>query len=187
HEDQARNRPADILEQARRDGSAHQEGWRVRKDGTRFWADVTVTALHDDDGNMLGFGKVTHDLSEHRRAHEELDLFAASAAHDLQEPLRTISGFADLLLRRHGDGLDREAYEFVEHITAATSRMQALIGDLLEFARSGGATGHDEPVVLCRALETALDHLAGALFERGIVVRSSVSPDACVIADAQGV
>ena len=187
HEDQARNRPGDLLAQALRDGSAHQEGWRVRADGTRFWADVNVTALRDDDGNMLGYGKVTHDLSEYRHAHEELDLFASSAAHDLQEPLRTISGFAELLLRRHGDQLDREAQEFVEHITSATGRMQRLIADLLAFARSGGATGHDEPVALARALEAAMDHLAGAMFDRGVAVRASVNPEATVLADAQGV
>jgi PAS domain S-box-containing protein len=187
HEDQARGRPQAMLEQALRDGSAEMEGWRVRSDGSRFWADVTVLALRDDDGNLLGFGKVTRDLTERRRAHEELELFASSAAHDLQEPLRTISGFAELLLRRHGDELDREAQEFVEHITSATRRMQSLIGDLLAFARSGDAAGHDEPVALARALEAAMDHLAGAIFDRGVTVRTSIPPEAAVIADVQGI
>jgi PAS domain S-box-containing protein len=187
HEDQVRGRPQAMLEEALRDGSAQMEGWRMRSDGSRFWADVSVFTLRDDDGNLLGFGKVTRDLTDRRRAHEELEQFASSAAHDLQEPLRTISGFADLLLRRHGAQLDREAQEFLEHITSATGRMQALIGDLLAFARSAGATGHDEPVLLGRALEAALDHLAGAMFERGVAVRTSIAPEASVVADAQGI
>ena len=187
HEDQARGRPQAMLEQALREGSAQMEGWRVRSDGSRFWADVSVFTLRDDDGNLLGFGKVTRDLTDRRAAHEELEQFASSAAHDLQEPLRTISGFADLLLRRHAGELDQEGQEFLEHITLATGRMQRLIGGLLAFARSGGATGHDEPVVLARALEAAMDHLAGAMFERGASVRTSISPEASVIADVQGV
>ena len=187
HEDRARGVPQQALETALQEGSYELLGWRVRKDGTRFWADVTISALRDDDGNHLGYGKVTRDLTQLRLAQEELEMFASSAAHDLQEPLRTISGFAELLLRRHGSDLDSEAQEFVEHIVAGADRMQRLIGDLLAFARSGGGPVEGEPIVLARSVDAVLGHLAGALFERGVAVRCSVPPEAVALAERRGV
>jgi len=187
HEDRAAGAPQAALETALEEGSHQFMGWRVRKDGTRFWADVTVSALRDDDGNLLGFGKVTRDLTQLRLAQEELEMFASSAAHDLQEPLRTISGFAELLIRRHAAELSPEAHEFAEHITSAAGRMQRLIGDLLAFARSGGGQVEGEPIVISRAVEVVLGHLAGAIFERGVAVRASVPPEAVVMAERRGV
>src|SRR5579872_7414833 len=63
-EDVQKNKPAIELETAARVGRYEDEGWRVRKDGSRLWANVIVTALQDKDGNVRGFGKVTRDLSE---------------------------------------------------------------------------------------------------------------------------
>jgi PAS domain S-box-containing protein len=68
----AKNWPATELERAARDGRIEDEGWRVRKDGTRFWANVVITALRDEDGRLLGFGKVSRDLSDRKRAEQEL-------------------------------------------------------------------------------------------------------------------
>ena len=62
--------PAEELRRAERDGRFEEEGWRIRKDGSRFWANVVITALRDEHGKLAGFGKVTRDLTE-RRAHEE--------------------------------------------------------------------------------------------------------------------
>jgi len=66
----ARNIPEQELAEASRVGSFEDEGWRVRKDGSRFWANVVITALRDTDGNLLGFAKITRDLTQ-RRHHEE--------------------------------------------------------------------------------------------------------------------
>ena len=68
----ARNWPATELELAERDGRFEDEGWRVRKDGTLFWANVVITALRDKEGRLIGFGKVSRDLTERRRAEQEL-------------------------------------------------------------------------------------------------------------------
>ncbi|MES2398453.1 MAG: PAS domain S-box protein, partial [Pseudomonadota bacterium] len=62
--------PSEELRQAARDGRFEEEGWRLRKDGTRFWANVVITALKDENGTLTGYGKVTRDLTE-RRIHEE--------------------------------------------------------------------------------------------------------------------
>src|SRR2546423_1370436 len=67
-EDQQRGRPAELLQEATTNGRVEDEGWRVRKDGSRFWADVVVTALRDDSGKLTGFAKITRDLTERRKA-----------------------------------------------------------------------------------------------------------------------
>jgi PAS domain S-box-containing protein len=71
-EDRANGKPERILETVRREGRVEDESWRVRKDGTRFWANVVLTALRDDRGNVTGFAKVTRDLTERRAAEERL-------------------------------------------------------------------------------------------------------------------
>src|ERR1051325_561112 len=70
-EDRARRHPEGLLAEAVARGRVEEEGWRVRRDGTRFWADVVITALHDDQGALAGFAKVTRDLTERRNAEEE--------------------------------------------------------------------------------------------------------------------
>jgi PAS domain S-box-containing protein len=71
-EDLINNKPRDILARAARDGQTQDEGWRIRKDGSRFWANVIVTALRDSDGNLLGFAKLTRDTTENRERAEAL-------------------------------------------------------------------------------------------------------------------
>src|SRR6187549_1898368 len=80
-EDRAAGKPLHILEAVRRDGRAEDEGWRVRKDGTHFWASVIVTALRDQNGEITGFAKVTRDLTVKRAAEEnERELIREQAA-----------------------------------------------------------------------------------------------------------
>jgi len=77
------HKPEHVLAQAAEHGRVEQEGWRVRKDGSRFWASVTVTAIHDHDGKLLGFGKVTRDFSERRKMEDRL--------HESERSLRELS------------------------------------------------------------------------------------------------
>ncbi len=71
-EDIAAGKPKRELEIAAAEGRVEDEGWRLRKDGTRFWANVVITAIYDPDGTLIGFGKVTRDLTERRQAEERL-------------------------------------------------------------------------------------------------------------------
>ena len=82
-EDRRNHKPERFLELAARQGRLEQEGWRVRKDGSRFWASVTLTAIHDSSGKLLGFGKVTRDVSERRQMEERL--------HESERSLRELS------------------------------------------------------------------------------------------------
>src|SRR5579859_4688424 len=81
--DRHAHKPEKVLAQAAEHGRVEQEGWRVRKDGSRFWASVTLTAIHDPQGKLLGFGKVTRDISERRRMEERL--------HESERSLRELS------------------------------------------------------------------------------------------------
>lgn len=206
--DRARDHPADELRIAAEKGRYEEEGWRVRKDGSRFWANVVITALHDDAGTLLGYAKVTRDLSERRaadealqqanerlaRSNQELDRFASVAAHDLQEPLRTISGFAGLLRERHADALDPTAQDYLAHIGGAVERMSRLVDDLLGYARAaepplGAASSSSEvePVVLADAVGAVLEELQATIEARGAEVEVDVPADARVRAERRDV
>ncbi len=85
-EEVAAGRPQRRLRIAAREGRVEVEGWRVRKDGTRFWAEVVLTALRDDAGHLVGFAKLTRDLTERRRAEEQArKLLAARVAREVAE------------------------------------------------------------------------------------------------------
>ncbi|WP_445150794.1 sensor histidine kinase [Baekduia sp. Peel2402] len=200
--DRARDHPANELRIAAATGRYEEEGWRVRKDGSRFWANVVITALRDDDGTVIGYAKVTRDLSERRaadealqqanerlaRSNQELDRFAAVAAHDLQEPLRTISGFAGLLRDRHADALDPTALDYLGHIGGAVERMSHLVDDLLGYARAAEpAEGSGATTVLIGAVAAVLDELQATIEARGARVEVDVPADVRVHAERRDV
>ena len=81
--------PEQILEKARSTGRHEAEGWRVRQDGSRFWADVVITALREDDGTLVGFGKVTRDLTSRRLA-SRADAGGRGGAADGQRRARAV-------------------------------------------------------------------------------------------------
>lgn len=139
--------PEEMLERARENGSAEDEGWRIRKDGSRFWANVVITALRDEQGKLRGFAKVTRDMTERRRSEEALkearkDAEAASRAkseflsrtsHELRTPLNAILGFGQLL-EIDEDDFARNHREAIGQITKAGRHLLSLINDLLDIA-----------------------------------------------------
>ena len=146
-EDRKNMLPAKLLAAAKKEGRAVHEGWRVRKDGSRFWGLIVITALHDDDGEIIGFSKVTRDLTQQKDASDkltmyareleiqnrELEQFAYIASHDLQEPIRKIRTFTDLIQSRYND--KEFVQRYFEKIDSATSRMSELIRSLLSYSR----------------------------------------------------
>jgi len=194
-EDRARDHPAHELEIAVRDGRYEEEGWRIRKDGSRFWASVTITAIRDEDGRLTGFAKVTRDLTERKRseealrmaveqlrvANEELDRFASVAAHDMTDPLRTISGFAELLVET--DVSTDEGREYAQHILDSSLRLTAMLRDLLAYARAGRSGGGEALADVAAAVRQVRDDLAAAIGDRGARVDIEVPDDARVRID----
>ncbi|MFS8148346.1 ATP-binding protein [Rhizobium sp. BR 249] len=138
--------PAEELAKAARDGRTEAEGWRLRKDGSRFWSHVVVTALHDETGRLRGFSKITRDITERKQFEEALlaareDAVRASNAkseflsrmsHELRTPLNSVLGFAQLL---EMDVTDAESRESVAQILRAGRHLLSLIDEVLDMAR----------------------------------------------------
>src|SRR3954469_6725299 len=91
-EDQQRGRPAELLATAARDGRVEDEGWRVRKDGSRFWADVVITAVKDDTGQLIGYAKITRDLTERRTAEAAIGELSARLFRLQDEERQRLAG-----------------------------------------------------------------------------------------------
>jgi len=164
--------PDQMLERARVDGAAEDEGWRVRKDGSRFWANVVITALRDEGGHLRGFAKVTRDMTERRRSEEALkhareeaeaanlakSEFLSRTSHELRTPLNAILGFGQLL-EIDADTLSEPHQEAVERITKAGRHLLSLINDLLDITsiEAGGAELDLEPIGVKQILEETRD------------------------------
>jgi PAS domain S-box-containing protein len=161
--------PQRLLDEARARGSAAHSGWRVRKDGTQFWADVVITALRGADGALAGFAKVTRDMTESHQAEEarqraladqqraletlaELDRwrreFISSVVHDVKNPVIAITAFAALALEELPT--DAPSREFVERILSNAHSLDALVDHLRTFAQleSGQVDLEPEPIAL---------------------------------------
>jgi PAS domain S-box-containing protein len=148
-EDRATGLPETALDTAVRVGRFEAEGWRVRKDGTRFWASVVIDPVRDPGGKLLGFAKITRDLTERREAQQALDLaqeaffqsqkmdaigkLTGGVAHDFNNLLAVIIGSLDLARRRMGEGADIS--RFLDNAMSAAERGATLTQRMLSFAR----------------------------------------------------
>src|SRR5437763_884894 len=162
-------KPARLLALAARDGRVEDEGWRVRKDGSRFWADAIITAIRDAAGVLIGFGKVTRDLTVRRRMEDqlaqsnaELERFSYSVSHDLRAPLRAINGYAQAVLEDYAAALDPEGQRFLAVIRDSAKRGGELIDALLNFSRLGRQTLAVEPVNLTELARAVVEELRKA-------------------------
>ena len=148
-EDRAAGEPQRALATALAEGKYEKEALRVRKDGTRFWASVVIDPIHDDEGQLLGFAKITRDVTDRRRAAEELEearaaLFQSQklqalgeltggVAHDFNNLMTVIRGSADLLTR---PGLSEEKRSrYLKAIIDTVDRAATLTSHLLAFGR----------------------------------------------------
>jgi|SRR5579884_850676 len=182
-EDRKAGLPQYVLRTAEQTGHFTGEGWRVRKDGTRFWASVVVTALRDEEGNLYGFSKVTRDMTDRKKlldelqhhseelelrvqerdqSNAELEAFAYSVSHDLRAPLRAITGFAEVLKQECDGQLSNEGREYLDEITGAAQRMNGLVEDLLDYSRVGRINMPLASVDLLDAINDARRELGGA-------------------------
>jgi len=155
-DDAAAGLPKKVLETAARDGHYEGEGWRVKKNGERFWSSVVVTPIRDEEGGLVGFSKITRDVTdrkilldqlrehskelelrvrEREQTNAELEAFSYSVSHDLRAPLRAIEGFTDIIRQDYAETLSEEVKESLGHIATAAARMNRLVQDLLNYSR----------------------------------------------------
>jgi len=170
--------PAKVLETAGREGHYEGEGWRVRKDGTRFWSSVVVTPLRGENGEIIGYSKITRDITdrlkllekiqqhadelelrvaEREQTNAELEAFSYSVSHDLRAPLRAIEGFSDIILTDFGGQLPPPTIGLLKNIVQSSARMNRLVQDLLDYSRLSRIDIPSSTVNLAAAMKDACD------------------------------
>ncbi|MGN6570658.1 MAG: PAS domain S-box protein [Pseudolabrys sp.] len=148
-EDRAAGMPQHALATALKDGRFEKEGWRVRKDGTRFFAHVIIDAIRGDDGELLGYAKITRDITERREAQQKLDeareallqaqkmeaigQLTGGIAHDFNNLLMAVLGSLELVRKRVPD--DPKILRLLDNATQGAERGAALTRRMLAFAR----------------------------------------------------
>src|SRR5690606_35896091 len=188
-EDRAAGLPARALEIAERNGVFESEGWRVRKDGGRFWSSVVIDPIHDDDGTLVGFAKITRAITERRETQRSLAqarsalhraqktravvLLPGGCAHDFNNILQTIGNHSELAMRE----LATEPADAARHLGTArdaVERAARLTGRLLAFARK-------QPLEPARVdihdLVTGMRHMLGQSLGKGIELEIRLAPD----------
>ncbi len=190
-EDREKGTPEHLLQRAREKGKAVHEGWRLRSDGTRFWGSIVLTALHDKENNIIGFSKVTRDLTERKLTedkmrdyanqlkfqNEQLEQFAYAASHDMKEPLRKILFYSNHLLETESIHLPDKEKEYLSRSVKAANRMKALIDDLLEYSKASLDTQEFETVDLNELIDEIVQSHKDAVEEKGAAIHFSSLPE----------
>ncbi len=185
---------ADIEKEVMRTGFWEGDVVHVTRSGTRLLVESRWTLTRTERGSPEGFLEVHRDITQRRqaeralqakaealaRSNHELEQFAYVASHDLQEPLRMVSNYTQLLANRYRDRLDSDANEFIDFAVDGAKRMQDLIHDLLQYARVERRGREFRPVPTDTIVADALSNLAGAIAEaRASVVIDSLPTLTC--------
>jgi len=181
--DKAREVCVSEMKLADENGCSTDIRWHLRKDGTELFAHGFMTAIRTDDGTLLGYSKIVSDETKNKvlqdtltESNMALEQFAYVASHDLQEPLRTIGAYAELLTRRCKHQLDDDARTFLNLIVNGVKRMSALVHDLLMYARVQTEMDRPSSYSLDQDFETALTQLQGLIEETEAVVTHDPLP-----------
>lgn len=138
--------PQKELQLAQTNGQYQEEGWRIRKEGSRFWANVTITPVYDDEQTLQGFVKVTRDQTDRKAAEQELaksrdaaleasamkSAFVANISHEIRTPLSGILGMNELLLQTH---LSEEQLEYAKTVQASSQSLLTVLNDVLDLSK----------------------------------------------------
>jgi len=171
------------MQKASETGSATDIRWHRHKDGSEFFANGFMNALRDDHGQLIGYAKILTDETARKQLQDSLtesntalEQFAYVASHDLQEPLRTMGLYSELLTQKYQGKLDADADRYLKFIIGASGRMSALIRDLLAYARLTTENERPSSIALDEDLEAALTHLEQAIEESGGTVTHDPMP-----------
>jgi PAS domain S-box-containing protein len=193
-EDLTAGKPAWELEVAIREGKYEEEGWRVRKDGTLFWANVVITTLWSDVGTHLGFAKVTQDLTE-RRAARERELadtrriaeaeassriksqFLTAMSHELRTPINATMGYAQLIEMGVSGPTTEQQRTYLSRIRGSQEHLLGIVNDLLNYGRieAGQVRYERAPVPMHAVVETVLPMVEPQAAAKGLTVEHGPS------------
>jgi PAS domain S-box-containing protein len=189
-EDVRRQRPAEILAIAAREGRFEEEGWRVRKDGSRFWANVVISVLRDASGELCGFSKVTRDATGMKKAADDLlsacrraedanrakSEFLAAMSHEIRTPMNAILGMTDLLKETELDAVQRE---YTERCRRAGASLLTLINDILDLSKieSGRFELEQVPFDLEDLVEQTTEMIAPRAHIKGVGLCARIDPE----------
>ena len=185
------------LREAARVGRFEDEGWRVRKDGSRFWANVVITALRDEAGTLVGYAKVTRDLTERRAAQERAladarrlaaveaanrarSEFLAALSHELRTPLNAIGGYTELIGIGVAGPVTEQQREYLAGIRGGQQHLLHLISDLLNYSRieAGRVDYQLADVPVHAAVEEVLPLIEPQAAAKGVaIVHAPCTPD----------
>jgi PAS domain S-box-containing protein len=165
--------PQHELEVAQREGRFEDEGWRLRKDGTRFWANVVITALHDADGRHRGFVKVTRDLTASRRIHaleeqeRRLTQFLALLGHELRNPMTPIANAVSIMQLEEPTNPRMRAARDI--LARQVTHLRRLVDELLDVGRISTGKVHlvEEVLSLQQVVDDAAVAVRPTMVERG--------------------
>ncbi len=160
------------------------------KSGQKHWLSAKGGAIYNDEGDILRVLGINEDITERinreneleitmdelKRSNEELERFAYVSSHDLQEPLRMVTLYSQLLERRYKDSLDSDADDFIEYIVENAKRMKYLIDDLLEYSRVTSQAKEFENIDLEKVLESVLSNLSILIVENNVNVTHDSLP-----------
>lgn len=208
--------PGQVLRLAKAHGQWETRGWRLREDGSRFWAHTVLTALRNEAGELQGLSSITRDMTAAKSledvmndlnrelekrvaertqqlvaANKDLDVFSHMVSHDLRAPLRHIASFISLLQEQMGDSADPLALQYQSSIAKASKRMSLMIEGLLEYARLGRVAVDTQPVPIAQLVQGVIAHLKQENPDRRIewVIEDDlpiVRGDAMLLAQALG-
>ncbi len=189
-EDREAGLPDMLLTQAAQDGRLACEGWRVRRDGTRFWADIALSLLPEGVGGRRGFVEIARDVTLRKQAEETLRSardaaetanrakteFIANMSHELRTPMNAIIGMSSLLLE---DAMPDEQKDCVRTIRTSGDSLLGVIDSILDFSsiEAGRLELKAQPFVLAEALEYAVRPFAEDAQRRGLELTTRLAPD----------
>ncbi len=176
--------PDQVMRLAKAHGQWETRGWRLRDDGSRFWAHTVLTALRNETGELQGLSSITRDMTAAKSledvmndlnkelekrvaertqqlvaANKDLDVFSHMVSHDLRAPLRHIASFLTLLQEQLGESSDKLVNQYLASISKASKRMSLMIEGLLEYARLGRVSIESQPVPLTPLIDGVIGHL----------------------------
>ena len=183
-------KPQQILKTALAEGLCEDEGWRLRKDGSKFWANIVTTPVRKPEGEILGFSQVTRDLSRRRKAEEELRLakdqadaanqaksdFLANISHEIRTPMTGVIGMAGLLMDTE---LSSKQKEYCEIIRRSGDALLTVINEVLDFSKveSGKLELEIIDFDLRTAVEEVTDLFAKQADDKGVELINLVDYD----------